>query len=78
MKRLAALLTLAGASFAYRTDVNYCQPKLPTFNPPKEDLQLAQLAVVTRHGDRAPLVVLPREIEALDASCVRINVVSRG
>eukprot|EP01098_Paradermamoeba_levis_P009343 TRINITY_DN3888_c0_g1_i1.p1 TRINITY_DN3888_c0_g1~~TRINITY_DN3888_c0_g1_i1.p1 ORF type:complete len:467 (-),score=108.90 TRINITY_DN3888_c0_g1_i1:127-1473(-) len=55
-----ALLSLL-LSFSFADNSNYCQADLPNYFPAPQNFQLALVQVVTRHGDRAPISVLPDE-----------------
>eukprot|EP00727_Mastigamoeba_balamuthi_P001487 m51a1_g11335 hypothetical protein (395) ;mRNA; r:144977-146729 len=61
---LVALCVAACAS-AY----DYCEAGLPEQHPLPFDASLVQVAVVTRHGDRTPISVLPRNHENVVWEC---------
>eukprot|EP00727_Mastigamoeba_balamuthi_P001485 m51a1_g11333 hypothetical protein (393) ;mRNA; r:140372-142145 len=59
-----ALLCAAGVS-AY----DYCEAGLPERHPLPFEATLVQVAVVTRHGDRTPITILPRHHENVVWEC---------
>jgi len=57
-----SLLAVAlGAILLCTSALDYCQAPLPKYSAPSSGLKLRQVAVFSRHGDRSPLHVLPKE-----------------